>query len=277
MSHKVQMPSSSAPSLGGGFIPRYGVRGYLSPDAEPGASTPAAQPADAAAGSADKTFSQEDVNRIAAERAQREQRALLGKLGVQNLDEAAAAIKRARELETQAEAARLKKLEDEGKLAELLEETRTKKDAEIAARDAELARLKDEARQEKMTLALERLCARAVKPDQAALLLKASGALRYDEQGRLYVDDGHGKQKLDAKGNPLSVDAFVSTWFAENPHLVSAQGSQSQVIQRGAQQGSAQMIPGSAAAFDESRRNDLNYLRQNGPAARDWLRQKQKK
>lgn len=263
MTHKLQTPSS-APSQGG----------YLSPDGD--TSSAASAPAQEAApqGEPGKVFTQDEVNRIAQERQQRAERSVLSKLGVSNLTEAEQAIKRARELEAQAEAARLKKLEDDGKLTELLEETRAKKDAEIAARDAELARIKAEVQREKMTLTLERLCARAVKPSQAALLLQASGALRFDEAGRLYVDDGSGKQKLDAKGNPLSVDDFVGSWFRENPHLERAQGAQSQVIKPGQQGSSAQMIPGEAQGFDESRRHDLEYLRSHGQQARAWLRRK---
>lgn len=253
------------PNIGGGFIPRYGLRGCMSPDGDPGASQAAAG-GQAQPDPAPKTFTQDDLNRVAAERAERERKSLLSKLGVADLDEATRRLEAAKKLEADAEAARLKKLEEEGQYQSLLEETRTKKDAEIASLRTELEARDQRLKDADLNRELARLASKAVRPEQVVALLRAEGAIKLGADGLPMVVDQTGKQRLDDKGNPMTVDAYVNGWFASNPHHLPAQGLPGT---GGGQGGTSQTkLPGATGTLDMAQVRSTAYLRKNIETAR---------
>lgn len=262
-------PPAARPHLGGGFIPRPGVRGYLSPDDGGTAAPPPANPTNPAAPANPeaRAYTQDELNRMFGERAERERRALLSKLGVTDLEEATRKLEAARKLEADAEAARLKRLEEEGQYKSLLDETRAKKDAEITALKQDIEARDQRLRDAELGRQLERLASKAVRPDQVVALLRQEGAIRMDAEGKVYVSDTTGKPRLDERGNPLAVDAYVNDWFAKNPHHLPAQGLPGAGVGAGST-GSTTKIPGATAPLDPTKVRSTAYLRANIDAAR---------
>lgn len=230
-------------------------------DPEAGAGAGGADPTNQTNQTHPASFTQADLDRIAGERAARARRALLSELGVEDPAEAARLLKEARSLQEQQEAARLKALEDQGRYKELEQEIRAKKDAEIRELTEKLTARERREQELVLTSSLERLAARAVKPEQAAALIRAEGAIRYAEDGTLYVADKSGKQALDDRGNAVSLDAYVQGWFANNPHHLPASGNAAQQAGGAQGGGSKTAIPGQGPRFDLAQRSSVNHIR----------------
>ena len=157
-----------------------------------------------------KTFSQEELDRIVADRIAREQRKFDKKLGGINLDEA-------RELLTQREQAELEAKKQRGEFEDVLKQTVEKKDAEISSMKA---RLQETLIDGALTSAASRN--NAVDVSQVTTLLKNKTRLSPD--GQVEVVDNNGTPRYNEKGELLSVDEIVTEFLTANPHFVKASG-----------------------------------------------------
>jgi hypothetical protein len=163
-----------------------------------------------------KTFTQDELDRIVADRVAREQRKFDKKLQGVNLDEARELIQKREEAELEAQKQR-------GEFDTILKQTVEKKDAEIQSYKRKLQEtLIDGA----LTSSASRN--NAVDTAQVAALLK--GSTRLSEDGTVEVLDANGTPRYNDKGDLLSVDEMVTEFLTTNPHFVraSAGGSGSQ-------------------------------------------------
>ena len=157
-----------------------------------------------------KTFSQEELDRIVADRIAREQRKFDKKLGGINLDEA-------KELLSQKEQAEIEQQKQRGEFDSILKQTVEKKDAVI---NSYKARLQETLIDGQLTTAASRN--NAVDTAQVTQLLK--GQTRLNEDGAVEIVDNNGTPRYNDKGDLLSVDEMVTEFLTANPHFVRASG-----------------------------------------------------
>jgi hypothetical protein len=100
-----------------------------------------------------------------------------------------------------------------GEFEKVLQEKLSAKDIEIQKRD----RLIEEFR---LNTPIVDAAARyrAVNPDQVKALIRNN--VRLSADGEVEVLDKDGQVKYDDRGQRLTVDTFVQSWLAENPHFV---------------------------------------------------------
>ncbi len=100
-----------------------------------------------------------------------------------------------------------------GEFEKVLQEKLSAKDIEIQKRD----RLIEEFR---LNTPIVDAAARhrAVNPDQVKALIRNN--VRLNADGEVEVLDRDGQVKYDDRGQRLTVDTFVQSWLAENPHFV---------------------------------------------------------
>jgi hypothetical protein len=156
----------------------------------------------------DKTFTQEELDRIVADRIAREQRKFDKKLGGINLDEA-------KELLTQKEQAEIEAQKQRGEFDTILKQTVEKKEAEI---NSYKSRLQETLIDGALTTAASRN--NAVDVSQVTTLLKSKTRLAQD--GTVEVLDANGTPRYNDKGELLSVDDMVTEFLTLNPHFVRA-------------------------------------------------------
>jgi hypothetical protein len=156
----------------------------------------------------DKTFTQEELDRIVADRIAREQRKFDKKLGGINLDEA-------KELLTQKEQAEIEAQKQRGEFDTILKQTVEKKEAEI---NSYKSRLQETLIDGALTTAASRN--NAVDVSQVTTLLKSKTRLAQD--GTVEVLDANGTPRYNDKGELLSVDDMVTEFLTVNPHFVRA-------------------------------------------------------
>ena len=173
---------------------------------------------------ASKTFTQEELDRIVADRVAREQRKFDKKVSGIDLDEA-------KELLAQKEAAELERQKERGEFDTILKKTVEKKDMEIQSYKSKL----------QQTLVDGALLGaasnnNAVNPNQVAQLLKAN--TRLADNGNVEVLDDTGSPRYNDGGDLLSVNEAVTEFLTVNPHMVKA--SQGGVGSQGNTGGSTQ-------------------------------------
>jgi hypothetical protein len=158
-----------------------------------------------------KTFTQEELDRIVADRVAREQRKFDKQLNGINLDEA-------RELLNAKEQAEIEQQKQRGEFDAILKQTVEKKEAEINSYKAKLQEtLVDGAF---MQAASKN---NAVDSAQVTALLK--GNTRLSGDGSVEVLDANGTPRYNDSGELLSVDEAVSEFLTANPHFVRASNS----------------------------------------------------
>ena len=155
-----------------------------------------------------KTFTQEELDRIVADRVAREQRKFEKRLSGVDLDEA-------RDLMAQKEAAELERQKERGDFDSILKKTVEKKDIEIQSYKSKL----------QQTLVDGAILGaasnnNAVSPEQVSSLLKSN--TRLSEDGTVEVLDGNGTPRYNDSGDLLSVNEMVSEFLTANPHFVRA-------------------------------------------------------
>lgn len=155
-----------------------------------------------------KTFTQEELDRIVADRLSRQQRQLDKRLDGIDLDEA-------RELMAQRESAKLEQQKERGEFESVLKQTVEKKDQEIT-------NWKKRYEQKEVDGALLSAAANnsAVSPEQVSELLRGSVSL--SEDGTVEVFDKNGTPRYNDKGELLTVVELVSEFLTANPHFVKA-------------------------------------------------------
>lgn len=155
-----------------------------------------------------KTFSQEELDRIVADRVQREKRKLDKKLEGIDLEEA-------RQLMIDREQATLERQKEKGEFESILKQTVEKKDMEISQYKQ---RLESTLIDGSLLSAASKY--NAVEPNQVAQLLRSS--LKLAEDGSVEILDSNGTVRYNEKADPLSVDEVVGDFLTANPHFVRA-------------------------------------------------------
>lgn len=155
-----------------------------------------------------KTFTQEELDRIVADRVAREQRKFEKKIAGIDLDEA-------KDLIAQRESAELERKKERGEFDSILKQTIEKKDSEIQSYKSKL--------QETLVDGAILGAAsnnNAVNPNQVSQLLKAY--TRLSEDGMVEVLDDNGTPRYNDSGDLLSVNEMVTEFLTANPHMVKA-------------------------------------------------------
>ena len=155
-----------------------------------------------------KTFTQEELDRIVADRVSREQRKFEKQISGIDLNEA-------KDLLAEKEAASVERQKERGEFDSILKSTVEKKDMEIRSYKAKLQQtLVDGAL---LSAASQN---NAVSPDQVSQLLKNN--TRLSDDGTVEVLDGDGVPRYNDSGDLLSVNEMVTEFLTVNPHFVKA-------------------------------------------------------
>jgi len=154
------------------------------------------------------TLTQDDVNRIVAERVAREKAKFEKKYSNVDLDHYNTLVE-AEDKRKQQE------LEKRGEYEKLLKEQAEKFNSKIQTYEQELHSIKVDG-----TLLNEASSQIAVNPQQVVSLLK--GNLKLNEAGGVDVVDTNGQVRYDDNGEPLKVSNLVNEFLSANPHFVSA-------------------------------------------------------
>ena len=156
----------------------------------------------------ENTLTQDDVNRIVAERVAREKSKFEKKYSGVDVD-------LYNQLVEEQEKARQQEMEKRGEFEKLLKEQAEKFNGKIQQYESELTSIKVDG-----TLLSEASNQKAVNPQQVVSLLK--GNIKLNEAGGVDVVDSNGQVRYDDNGNPLSVSRLVNEFLTANPHFVSA-------------------------------------------------------
>ena len=155
-----------------------------------------------------KTFTQEELDRIVADRVAREQRKFDKRLSGVDLDEA-------KDLLAKKEAAELERQKERGEFDKVLKQTVEKKDMEIQSYKSKLQQtLVDGA------ILGAASNSNAVNPNQVSQLLKDQ--TRLSDDGTVEVLDANGVPRYNDSGDLLSVNEMVAEFLTVNPHMVKA-------------------------------------------------------
>lgn len=153
-------------------------------------------------------LSQEEVNRIVADRVARERQKFEKKYSGIDVD-------RYNQLVELEEQTRKSEMEKRGEYEKLLKEQAEKFNSKISHYESELQSIKVDG-----ALLNEASNARAVNPQQVVRLLKDQ--LKLNEAGTVDVVDSNGQVRYDDNGNALSPSALVKEFLSANPHFVQA-------------------------------------------------------
>lgn len=206
-----------------------------------------------------RTLSQEEVNRIVAERVERERKKFEKKF--EGVDP-----QRYRELVEAEEARKVEEQKKRGEFDEILKSTVQKK-------DSELERLQNELQTIKVDGAMLNAASSksAINPQQVVSLLK--NQVRMSETGDVeIVDDSSGQVRYTDSGDPMTTDDLVNEFLQQNPHFVTATptGSGSQSNTRAEPDKDFDPMtadltdPAQRARYAEWRKNNLTNVRKVG-------------
>ena len=165
---------------------------------------------DTIASDQEKMFTQDDLDRIVADRIGREQRKFDKKISGIDLDEAKA-------LKAEKEALNVERMKERGDFDSILKKT-------VETKDLEIQNYKSKLQETLVDGAIVGAAgsSNAVNPEQVALLLKRSA--RLSEDGTVEVLDANGLPRYNGKGDLLTVSEMVSEFLTVNPHFVRASG-----------------------------------------------------
>ena len=155
---------------------------------------------------ASRTFTQEEVNALVARAkssVEKKYSKTLEDLG--DIDEL-------RQLKQQAESKRNEDAKKRGDYDRLISELASKKDAEIAKRDAVI-------REYRLNTPLMEAASRlgAVNAEQVRALL--ANQVRLTEEGEIEIVDGSGQPKFNDRGKPWAIDDLVTDFLTQNAHF----------------------------------------------------------
>lgn len=153
-------------------------------------------------------LSQDDVNRIVAERVAREKAKFEKKYSGVDLD-------LYNQLVEEKDEARKTEMEKRGEFEKLLKEQAEKFTGKINQYQTELSSIKIDG-----ALLNEASSNQAINPQQVVQLLK--GQVKLNEAGTVDVVDSNGQVRYDENGEPLKVSKLVNEFLSANPHFVSA-------------------------------------------------------
>jgi hypothetical protein len=164
------------------------------------------------------SFSQEDVNKIVAERVERERKKYEKRFEGVDLD-------KYQQLVSAEEQRRIEDMKKAGQFDEVLKEHLAKKDAywqtELQSREESYKTVMEELRTIKVDTELLNVAskARAINPQQVVQLLKSQVVYK---DGKVEVTDGSGNILTDKKGDVMSIDGLVNNFLQDNPHFLQA-------------------------------------------------------
>ncbi len=193
----------------------------------------------------EQTLTQDDVNRIVAERVARERAKFEKKYSNVDLDHY-------NNLVEKEEARKQEELEKRGEYEKLLKEQAEKFSGKIQQYESELHSIKIDG-----ALLNEASANKAVNPQQVVQLLK--GQVKLNEAGAVDVVDANGQVRYDEKGEPIKVSSLVNEFLTANPHFVQAGPSGS---------GTGQGVGRQASVVE----NDVTKLDMNNPTHREQYR-----
>ena len=171
-----------------------------------------------------RTFTQDDLERIVEQRLMRERKKYEKKLEGVDLDEA-------RRLLQEKEQAEIERQKEKGEFEKVLQQLAEKKDSEISQYKTRLQEIQVDG-------ALINAASQngAVSPDQVVALLK--NQTRLADDGSVEILDKDGTVRYNDSGTPMGVNDLVSEFLTANPHFVKA--SPSGTGSKGAAGGSTQ-------------------------------------
>jgi len=156
-----------------------------------------------------KTFTQEELDKIVADRVSREKRKHEKSLDGVNLEEAKELLKAKQDAD-------LKRQQERGEFDAIMKSTVEKKDAVIANLESEVYTFKVDSAL--MSAATKH---NAVSPDQVTALLKNKVRLSDDRVAEV-MGEGTDTPRYNDKGELLTVDELVQEFLTANPHFVRA-------------------------------------------------------
>ena len=171
-----------------------------------------------------RTFTQDDLERIVEQRLMRERKKYEKKLEGVDLDEA-------RRLLEEKQQAEIERQKEKGEFEKVLQQLAEKKDNEINQYKTKLQEIQVDG-------ALINAASQhgAVSPDQVVALLK--NKTRLGDDGSVEILDNDGSVRYNDSGTPMQVNELVSEFLTANPHFVKA--SPSGTGSKGAAGGSTQ-------------------------------------
>ena len=156
----------------------------------------------------ENSLSQDDVNRIVAERVAREKAKFEKKYSGVDLDLYNTLVE-------QQEAQRQQELESRGEYEKLLKDQAEKFNSKINTYQQELHSIKVDG-----TLLNEASSQKAINPQQVVSLLKDQ--VKLNDAGGVDVVDSNGQVRYDDNGEPLKPNALIKEFLGANPHFVQA-------------------------------------------------------
>lgn len=192
------------------------------------------------------TLTQDDVNRIVAERVAREKAKFEKKYSGVDLDHY-------KNLVEQDEARKQDELEKRGEFEKVLKDQAEKFNSKIHQYETELHSIKVDG-----ALLNEASANKAINPQQVVQLLK--NQVKLNDAGGVDVVDSNGQVRYDDNGSPLTTAALMKDFLNANPHFVSAGPTGT-----GTGQGVGKQTP----VVD----NDISKLDMNNPKHRDQYRE----
>tara|TARA_A100001035_G_scaffold273018_1_gene263009 strand:- start:654 stop:1349 length:696 start_codon:yes stop_codon:yes gene_type:complete len=209
-------------------------------------ASPQEQQVDTQEQKTEATLTQDDVNRIVAERVAREKAKFEKKYSGVDLDHYKTLVEAD-------EKARTEELEKRGEFEKVLKEQADKFNSKIHQYENELHSIKVDG-----ALLNEASSQKAINPQQVVQLLK--NQVKLNDAGGVDVVDTNGQVRYDDNGNPLTPNALVKDWLKANPHFVQAGPTGS---------GTGQGIGKQTPVVD----NDISKLDMNNPKHRDQYRE----
>jgi len=192
------------------------------------------------------TLTQDDVNRIVAERVAREKAKFEKKYSGIDLDHY-------KNLVEQDEQRKQDELEKRGEFEKVLKDQAEKFNSKIHQYETELHSIKVDG-----ALLNEASANKAINPQQVVQLLK--NQVKLNDAGGVDVVDSNGQVRYDDNGSPLTTAALMKDFLNANPHFVSAGPTGT-----GTGQGVGKQTP----VVD----NDISKLDMNNPKHRDQYRE----
>ena len=118
-------------------------------------------------------------------------------------------------IKSQYESKKFEEQKSKGDFDNILKELASKKDAEIARRDAIIAQYRVDS-----PLVETAAKYRAVAPEQVKALLRQN--IRLTQDGEVEVVDNNGTLRYKDNGDPMGVEDLVKSFLETNPHFVAA-------------------------------------------------------
>lgn len=165
-----------------------------------------------------KTFTQEQLDRIVADRLARERSRW--EKQYEGVDP-----NRYRELTQEEENRRIEEMKKRQEFDAILKETASKKDQQIEQLRREIHSIKVEG-----SLLNEASRNRAVNPNQVVQLLR--DRVKLNDVGSVEVLDDQGKLRYRDSGDPYGVEDLVQEFLSANPHFVNANSSGSGITSK---------------------------------------------